>query len=320
MMGQLQRTWIAMSTSTSTAVSPKYAIILVLVFASVTVYFAYYHYKYTPSSKSFADTSATQPMAGAEDGDTDENEEGEMEVLSASGTLSDLIVEEVPRELQHNKDISSIVHRSHEVEIDSEIKIEGATGSLFYREAIEEGADGQTKGDILLLHGAAFSAKTWLAVGTLQQLAKLRYRVYAIDLPGYGMSRTVTYSGEPSMFIVSVIKALGLDHPVLISPSMSGEYALPVVIKHPEVVRGFVAIAPTSTGKFTKEEYSNCQVPTLVVYGELDKGLGLESLENLQHLPNRFIEQLERANHPAYLDQPQRWHELLYSFLRKIDG
>lgn len=35
---------------------------------------------------------------------------------------------------------------------------------------------------------------------------------------------------------------------VLVSPSMSGNYALPYILTHPEMVAGFVAISPAASG------------------------------------------------------------------------
>lgn len=37
--------------------------------------------------------------------------------------------------------------------------------------------------NVLFLHGARFSAKTWLDLGTLSLLADAGYRVAAVDLP-----------------------------------------------------------------------------------------------------------------------------------------
>ena len=59
------------------------------------------------------------------------------------------------------------------------------------------------------------------------------------------------------------------------------------------------------------------QVPTVIVYGDKDKSLGPESVKNLSLLPNHCVVKLENARHPAYLDQPRLWHNLLYNFLNK---
>jgi len=61
------------------------------------------------------------------------------------------------------------------------------------------------------------------------------------------------------------MKEVKLDRPVLICASMSGNYALPFVLR-PEAatcaqrLRGFVPIAPVGTSKFTQADYSGCSV------------------------------------------------------------
>ena len=57
------------------------------------------------------------------------------------------------------------------------------------------------------------------------------------------------------------------------------------------------------------------QVPTVIIYGERDKGLGLKSLINLKNLSNHLVIVVPDAGHAAYMDNPVLWHTVLYNFL-----
>ncbi|XP_076372703.1 putative protein-lysine deacylase ABHD14B [Tachypleus tridentatus] len=54
---------------------------------------------------------------------------------------------------------------------------------VFYREALPQDTS-NFHISILLLHGATFSSKTWLYLGTIQVLAAMGYRTVAMDVPG----------------------------------------------------------------------------------------------------------------------------------------
>ena len=56
---------------------------------------------------------------------------------------------------------------------------------MFYRESLP---DGPPREQVLLLHGMAFSSKTWLELGTLQYLSAMGHRAVAVDLPGIYLS------------------------------------------------------------------------------------------------------------------------------------
>ena len=49
---------------------------------------------------------------------------------------------------------------------------------------------------------------------------------------------------------------------------------------------GFVPVAPVSTNKFSREEYESVGVPTLIVVGEKDTGLGRTSTKHLSQIPS----------------------------------
>lgn len=54
------------------------------------------------------------------------------------------------------------------------------------------------------------------------------------------------------------------------------------------------------------------QVPTLVVWGEKDRG---ENSAKLCLLPESQGAEIPNGKHAAYLSNPDLWHKLLYNFL-----
>lgn len=187
--------------------------------------------------------------------------------------------------------------------------------NIFYR--IAEPGDGSTSsGQVLfLLHGAAFSSKTWqFEIGTIQTMASLGHRVIAVDLPGYGQSGQ--FRGDRGEFLEKLIKTLTPIKPVLVSPSMSGSFSLPLLDRNQDLLCGFVPVAPVATSSYDQSFYDSIFVPTLIVYGDKDTGLGVTSAKHLETIKTSTAPQvLVNSRHPAYLDQPEVFHTLIYNFM-----
>ncbi|GLH14011.1 Uncharacterized protein GBIM_18458 [Gryllus bimaculatus] len=191
---------------------------------------------------------------------------------------------------------------------------------VFYREAIPPEGVSVSGQSVLLLHGRAFSSETWEKLETLNILAALGHRVVAVDLPGYGNTKE-KFIGNRADFMVSLFDALSLKdaHPVLVSPSMSGEYSVVFLKDHSNMISGYVPVAPVATNSLSHSELQKVVVPTLIVYGSEDNtGLAEASLQNLQVLPNSREIKIEGAGHPAYLNQPAVFHKLLHNFLQLL--
>jgi pimeloyl-ACP methyl ester carboxylesterase len=165
---------------------------------------------------------------------------------------------------------------------------------------------------VLLLHGAKYHSGTWEKLGTLQRLAGAGYRVVALDLPGYGRSRRVR--ARPDAFLVGVLPKLDIGRPIVVSPSMSGRFSFPLLIEHPDWVAGFVPVAPVGALDYAKRN-RNSSIPTLVIWGEKDR---LFPPLQAQVLADSFKDSkvliLPGAGHPAYLDQPEAFHQALLEF------
>ncbi|XP_015914500.1 putative protein-lysine deacylase ABHD14B [Parasteatoda tepidariorum] len=197
---------------------------------------------------------------------------------------------------------------------------------------------------VLLLHGQAFTSDIWRKLNTIQNIAAFGFHPVAIDLPKYGKSPAIENLNRGE-FLDSVIKTLNLKNPVIISPSMSGSFSLPYLLEHSDKLAGFVPVAPVGINILDKSSCKNgenvyktslsedCErikgylkkqppdlscikVPTLVVFGEKDRG---ENSAKLCFLPNSQGAEIPNGSHTAYKSDPELWHKLLYNFLSVIN-
>jgi abhydrolase domain-containing protein 14 len=91
------------------------------------------------------------------------------------------------------------------------------------------------------------------------------YYVSSLIVIGYG--ETVdSYDGDRSKFILSIIQSelLSGNHPVLISPSMSGEYSVKFVGEHSDLVSGYMPVAPVATGSVSQQVLQKLKVSVCV--------------------------------------------------------
>ncbi|XP_054882574.1 protein ABHD14A [Poeciliopsis prolifica] len=195
---------------------------------------------------------------------------------------------------------------------------------LFFREALPVDREGQQilpKLQMVLLHGQAFTSKTWEELGTMAVLAANGYQALAMDLPGYGKSpdsEALKTEQNRVDLISRFMESLGVRAAVLLSPSMSGHYSIPFLMKNSAQLRGYVPIAPVGTRSYSAQHYKKIQTPTLIVFGALDTNLGAQSHKNLIQLPNHEVLKLEGARHACYMDKPHEFHQGLIKFLDKL--
>ncbi len=166
---------------------------------------------------------------------------------------------------------------------------------------------------VVLFHGASFLSATWKEIGTLEALASAGSQALAIDLPGFGQSEPV--SVDPSEWVGKLLDQLGIETPVLLAASMSGRYALPFLVAHPERIRGFVAVAPVSIPAY-REHLHKITTPVLAIWGEHDQIVPISDAELLvKSVKQGQLEIIPNGTHAPYMSNPSLFNQKLLQFV-----
>jgi len=174
----------------------------------------------------------------------------------------------------------------------------------------------ETGKDIVLLHGMKFNSDTWRKLGTMELLAKAGYRVTALDLPGFG--RTKSCDLQPDQVVEELIFQKKMSGPVLVGPSMSGRISLEFAINHPGLVGGLVLVGAVGVEE-NREHLSRIKAPSLIVWGGEDAISPISNGYLLEkEISNSRFFVIDSAPHPCYLEHPDLWHRELLSFLESL--
>lgn len=169
---------------------------------------------------------------------------------------------------------------------------------------------------VVLLHGARFTAETWREIGTLELLAKSGYRAVAVDLPGFGQSEQS--ENNPNTWLGKLLDELELSSPIIISPSMSGRFSLPLLISSPDRIKGFIAVAPVGIPQY-QSQFTSIHTPILAIWGANDRVVPLKNGEALVADQRGKLVVLPEAGHPSYMSDPDGFHKAVLEFLATID-
>jgi len=170
---------------------------------------------------------------------------------------------------------------------------------------------------ILFLHGASFTSQTWKEIGSLEFFAMHEYRPVALDLPSYGRSSRIL--GHRNEFLVEFLNSIGIAKTVIISPSMSGNYSLPFLVKYPDKLLGYVPVAPVGIQKYATQ-LRGLDVPTLALWGESDRIIPNSQADIfIQQMKNARKVILKNAGHACYMKATDEFHQQVLDFLKQIE-
>jgi abhydrolase domain-containing protein 14 len=181
---------------------------------------------------------------------------------------------------------------------------------------------------LVLLHGYSFSLDEWEKIGTLDELSRHEIPYVALDLPK-GKSTKSQKREESSLsayvpLLRDVFRNVGVDPSsklIIVGPSMGGGFALQYALENKSQVVGLVLIAPSLSG-VDIEYLEDLDLPILLIWGDKDTVFPVEEHGRKLKavLPHSKLLIIKGARHPAYLDRPQEFHELLMDFIEEMSS
>ena len=203
---------------------------------------------------------------------------------------------------------------------------------------------------VILVHGGASDRGDW--AGNIPVLATT-FRVYALDLIGYGESGRPhsTYTLRHfSDSIADFMESLGIGRACLIGHSLGARACLEVAVNAPDAVAKLVLIAPIGFGQMSRsgallqrairaflmlsgkplpypdlevsldppdsDHLSEVVAPTLVVWGRRDLYLPHRHTRRIAEvLPRPRVEILHNRGHAPHKEAPDEFNRLVLDFL-----
>jgi abhydrolase domain-containing protein 14 len=104
---------------------------------------------------------------------------------------------------------------------------------------------------------------------------------------------------------------------VIVAPSMSGTFALTLLFHEPQLFIWYFGLAAV-IGEVSPEVLRQVKVPTLLVHGQRDH-MGQRSSSVYSGIPGSQVREIPDGEHACYLTNPALWHDMLTTFLKKLE-
>ena len=102
---------------------------------------------------------------------------------------------------------------------------------------------------VILLHGSGPGATGWSNFGPNMPALAERFRVIAVDMPGWGASDAVTFDErDHAGAALELLDTLGIEKAAFVGNSMGGMTALRFAALHPERISHLVTMGPGAPG------------------------------------------------------------------------
>jgi 2-hydroxy-6-oxonona-2,4-dienedioate hydrolase len=100
---------------------------------------------------------------------------------------------------------------------------------------------------LVLVHGGGPGASSWSNYSPNIAALASKYRVLAIDLPGWGKSQAVTYDErDNSGALAEFLEALGITQAALVGNSMGGSSCIRLAYERPELVSHLITMGSSA--------------------------------------------------------------------------
>ncbi len=148
--------------------------------------------------------------------------------------------------------------------------------------------EGQGEQVLVLIHGLGSNAKSWIK--NIPALAK-KYRVIALDLPGYGKSDKGYYQYSMDFYadvVKDLLNDISVSRVTLVGHSMGGQIAMYTALKYPEKVENLVLLSPAGFERFTPGEsaWMRKAVSTEFVYDTPIRNIDINARATFYEMPD----------------------------------